>query len=49
MTVEQFISELQEFPQDAKIAITCRDLHNHEFLCAPTPKYQKNFNTVYLT
>lgn len=49
MTVEQFISKLQEFPKDAKVAITCVNLHNHEFSCAPNPKYYENHNTVYLS
>ena len=48
MTVEQFIEELQEFPKDAKIAITGLDLRGHETSCPPSPKYYKNHNTVYL-
>lgn len=48
MTVEQFISELQEFPKDAKVAIPGEDLHGHAFSSSPSPKYYENYNTVYL-
>ena len=48
MTIEQFISQLQEFPKDAKIAITGMDLHGHVTSSPPSPKYYKNHNTVYL-
>ena len=48
MTVEQFISELQEFPQNAEIVVSGLDLRGHASSCPPNPKYYKNHHRVYL-
>lgn len=43
MTIEQFISKLQEFPKDARI-IQMDSYYEFE----PKPKYDANINIVYL-
>ena len=48
MTVEQFISILQELPQNAEVVTTGVNLHGNEFTYAPNPKYYENYNRVYL-
>lgn len=48
MTVEQFISKLQEFPQNVEVVTTGVNLRGNEFTYAPNPKYYENYNKVYI-
>ena len=48
MTVKQFISILQELPQNAEVVTTGVNLHGNESIYAPSPKYYENYNRVYL-
>lgn len=49
MTVEQLILKLQEFPQDAKVAIPSTDMHGHDTSFSPSPWYYENYDKVYLS
>lgn len=48
ITVEQFISELQQFPKDAKVVIPSLDRHGYDTAFSPSPRYYENYNRVYL-
>ena len=49
MTVEQFISKLQEFPQDAEVLILIDVGSGTDLQChIPEPEYYENQNKVYL-
>lgn len=48
MTVEQFISKLQEIPKDAEVVITYMDFLGEDHAYGPKPDYYENQNRVYL-
>lgn len=49
MTVEQFISKLQEFPKDAEVLILINVGPDTDPQCyIPEPEYYENQNKVYL-
>ena len=48
MTVKQFISILEELPQNAEVVTTGVNLHGHECTYAPDPKYYEDYNRVYI-
>jgi hypothetical protein len=48
MTVEQLISNLQEFPQDAEIVSLTSDEYGDTVECLPEPIYHKDIDKVYL-
>ena len=48
MTVEQFISKLQEFPKDAEIVSLTKDEYGDTIECFPELMYDKDINKIYL-
>lgn len=49
MTVEQFISKLQECPKDAEVLILIKVGPDTDLQCyIPEPEYDENQNKVYL-
>lgn len=49
MTVKQFISILEELPQNAEVVIPSEDMLGHTAAFSPGPWYYENYNRVYLS